>query len=89
MDHLYKRSDVFDLVGLQSPDHVPFDVVGQLFVFGEQLLRPILPEHALSGPIGFHDRFGRIGLRYGDQLDLCRKTLLQFGDFIGDRHLLK
>src|SRR6056297_1562465 len=64
MNKAYKRGDVFDFIGLQMPDHVPFNVLGELFIFIRQLLHPVFPEDFMTCLIGFHNRLHGLGLGY-------------------------
>ena len=61
--------DELYLVGLQVPDHVPFDVLGQRFVFCGQLLRPALAEDALSYGVSLFDEGRGVRFGYGHQRD--------------------
>ena len=43
-----------ELIGLEMADEMPFYVGGHLGNFHRKLLRPVLPETSLAGPVGFH-----------------------------------
>ncbi len=70
-----KGGDELYLVGLQVPDHVPFDVLGQRFVFCSQLLRPALAEDALSCGVSLFDEGRGVRFGYGHQRDAFGQCL--------------
>ena len=75
MDQRDEGGDELYLVGLQVPDHVPFDVLGQRFVFCSQLLRPALAEDALSCGVSLFDEGRGVRFGYGHQRDAFGQCL--------------
>ena len=52
---------------IQMSDEVPLDVVRQGVVLFGHFLHPAFSEDALSGPVGFHERFLGMKFRHGHQ----------------------
>ena len=75
--------NVFDLVGLQVPDHVPADVLRQLGLLVGHLLHFVLAKVTQAGLVGFADIVGRVCLRHGYQLHAGRQLGFQFVDGFG------
>ena len=72
MHQVHERGDVFDLVGLQVTDEVPFDVGRQQGLFVAQLLGIILSEAPLPQVVQCLDLRHGPGLAHGDQLHVGR-----------------
>ena len=49
VNQINKRSTEFDLVSLQVTNHMPSDILGQGFVFGNQFLDPVFPQISQPG----------------------------------------
>ena len=68
MDKTDVRCDVFHLVLLQMADKMPFNVFGQCFALGLQLLHAAFAKHALAAIVGF------LQSRYGVKFRDCNKA---------------
>ena len=68
---------VFDLIGLDVPNHVPFYVGGETFGLAFQILNAVFAKSPLSGRIGFENSRIRLGFADRDQGDLGREASLK------------
>ena len=85
-------------VRLQMADHVELGVLqfGELRKLVGEFLHAVLAEEALSGRVGFDDRCGGKGLRYGHQCDVggiaagaagrVGDAFTDLGELVGDAH---
>ena len=75
VNHGHFAAQVFDLVGLQRADKVPFDIGGHLINLGNTLLHIALSEQLLPGASGCLYVYSRLFLGDRDQSHACRIAL--------------
>ena len=81
MNKCHIRSHVLYLVRLQMAYEVPFDVLGQGFVFHGHLLYLAFSEDALASFVGILQGFYGMELRYGYQAHSFGQSLADGLDF--------
>ena len=64
MNKVYEGRDILYFVGLEMPDQMPVDVVGQSLIFWRDLLNAVFAKVAVPGIVSFFDYFN--GLRFAD-----------------------
>ena len=78
MNEADERGDVLHFVGLQVPNEVPFDVLGQGFVLLHHFLHMTFAEDALSCIVGFLYHLCWMILADGHESDFGGQRLLDF-----------
>ena len=74
VDEADVRRNVFHFVLLQMPDKMPFDVFGQGFMFGLQLLHAAFAKHALPAIVGFLQGFNWMEFRHCHKAHALRQA---------------